>query len=70
MTAPHPPGALLLLCAGLFIWSAAFISLYAALSPSCAFGWENLPFSPLSLRREVLVGLCLAHPAALLMLLL
>ncbi len=58
--------ALLLLCAGLLIWSSAFLWLYAALSFGCAFGWQDLPLlGPLSLLRGVLLGLWLLHLAAL-----
>ncbi|WAJ28005.1 hypothetical protein [Antarcticirhabdus aurantiaca] len=54
---------LLLLTAGLVIWSSAFVTLYAALSIGCAFGWEAVQVGPVSLQRLVLVGLWLAHLA-------
>jgi hypothetical protein len=69
MTATRSGIALLLLCAGMMIWGSAFLSLYAVLSLGCAFGWEDLSLGPLSLQRAVLVGLWLAHLAALLLLL-
>ncbi len=52
---------LLLLTAGLVIWSSAFVALYAALSVGCAFGWEAVRIGPFSLQRLVLVGLWLVH---------
>ena len=52
-----------LLCAGLVIWSSAFVSLYGALSLGCRFGWERVEIGPLSLQTVVLVGLWLAHIA-------
>lgn len=63
MIAPRSALSLVLLCAGLLIWSSAFVSLYAALSLGCAFGWEAMSVGPLSLQRAVLVGLWLAHLA-------
>jgi hypothetical protein len=56
---------LLLLVAGLLIWSSAFVWLYGALSVGCAFGWEAIALGPLSLQRAVLLGLWLAHLAAI-----
>lgn len=61
MIASRSAANLLLLCASLVIWSSAFISLYAALSIGCAFGWEGVAFGPVSLQRGVLVGLWLLH---------
>lgn len=52
---------LVLLCAGLVIWSSAFVSLYGALSIGCAFGWESIALGPISLQRGVLIGLWLVH---------
>ncbi|WP_279483461.1 hypothetical protein [Aureimonas sp. SK2] len=52
---------LLILVAGLVIWSSAFVALYALLSIGCAFGWEDRGFGPVSLQRAVLVGAWLAH---------
>ncbi|MEH3146847.1 MAG: hypothetical protein PGN34_16205 [Methylobacterium frigidaeris] len=54
---------LLLLCAGLVVWSSAFVALYAALSLGCAFGWDAVALGPVSLQRGILVGLWLAHLA-------
>ncbi|RIY01859.1 hypothetical protein D3218_05890 [Aureimonas flava] len=56
---------LLLLVAGLVIWSSAFVSLYALLSVGCAFGWEARSVGPVSVQRAVLLGVWLLHLAAL-----
>ncbi len=56
---------LLMLVAGLVIWSSAFVSLYALLSIGCAFGWEAQAFGPMSALRAALLALWLAHLAAL-----
>lgn len=56
---------LLLLVAGLVVWSSAFVSLYALLSIGCAFGWEDRSFGPVSVQRAVLLGVWFAHLAAL-----
>ncbi len=70
MIAERSAANLLLLCAGLVVWSSAFVTLYAALSIGCAFGWEETRLGPVSLQRGVLIGLWLAHLAALALLLL
>jgi hypothetical protein len=70
VTARRSAADLLLLCAGLVVWSSAFVWLYAALSLGCALGWEGVALGPLSLQRGVLIGLWAAHLAALAALLL
>ena len=55
---------LLGLCAGLVVWTSAFVTLYAALSVGCAFGWEDRAFGPVSLQRGVLLAIWIAHLVA------
>lgn len=55
---------LLGLCAGLVVWTSAFVTLYAALSVGCAFGWEDRSFGPVSLQRGVLLAIWIAHLVA------
>ena len=52
---------LLLLMAGMVIWSSAFIMLYAGLSIGCVFGWHMMALGPISLLRAILIGLWLVH---------
>lgn len=52
---------LLLIMAGLLVWSSAFIALYAALSVGCAFGWDTRTIGPVDLQRAVLVAVWLLH---------
>jgi hypothetical protein len=61
MIAARSAANLLLYCAGLILWSSAFIALYAGLSIGCAFGWEDRSLGPLSLQRWMLLGLWLGH---------
>lgn len=56
---------LLVLVAGLVIWSSAFVSLYALLSVGCAFGWEARSIGPVSVQRAVLLAVWLGHLAVL-----
>lgn len=56
---------LLVLVAGLLIWSSAFVSLYALLSVGCAFGWDTRVIGPVSVQRAVLLAVWLMHLAAL-----
>ncbi|BDA82984.1 hypothetical protein Sa4125_05260 [Aureimonas sp. SA4125] len=65
MTANRSVAYLLLLVAGLLIWSSAFIWLYGALSVGCAFGWERVAVGPVSLQRAVLLGLWMTHLAVI-----
>jgi hypothetical protein len=65
MIAERSAANLLLLCAGLVIWSSAFVSLYAVLSIGCAFGWEAVALGPLSLQRAALIGIWLLHLAVI-----
>lgn len=63
MIAPRSALNIALLCAGFLVWSSAFLSLYAALSLGCAFGWEDIALGPVSVQRAVLIGLWLVHLA-------
>ena len=54
---------LLLLIAGMMIWSSAFVMLYAGLSIGCVFGWHVMALGPISLLRVVLIGVWLLHLA-------
>ncbi|WP_416355118.1 hypothetical protein ACLNGM_12175 [Aureimonas phyllosphaerae] len=56
---------LIVLVAGLVVWSSAFVALYALLSIGCAFGWEDRDIGPISLQRAVLIGVWLLHLAIL-----
>lgn len=63
MTGRSTGSSLLLLIAGMVIWSSAFLILYAGLSIGCELGWDEMPLGPVSLLRAVLIGLWLFHLA-------
>lgn len=60
-----PQLALLLIPAGFVIWASAFTLLYAALSLSCAFGWQNDAIGGVTPLRPTLLAIWLVHLAAL-----
>jgi hypothetical protein len=53
------------LIAGFAIWSSAFVVLYGFAGLACEYGWQRVPFGPLSLSRAIMLGIFAVHLAAL-----
>lgn len=64
-TSPVPAIRTVWLVAGYIVWSIALVTLYAALSIGCEYGWhEMIAFAGISVQRLVLAALFLVAMAA------